>query len=309
MKLLILGKNGQVGHALTNLCKSRNIKHISLGKDELDLTDQNAITNWFSKNLNNNPNYSFVINAAAYTKVDKAESEPEIADKVNHLAVETLAYECKKYKIPLIHISTDYIFDGEKLTNYLEQDTPSPKNIYGLTKLHGERAIQKVLPEHIILRVSWVFGIHGNNFVKTIAKLAMQKPELKIISDQYGTPTCAENIAKNIIQICESIYKLEPSNQNSKNYWGTYHYRDHPVTNWHKFAIKIIDAAKKSNLPIITKNIIPIGTDQYPTAATRPKNCVLNVDKIYQTFNIKPIYWEGSIPAVLNQFARQLSEV
>ena len=277
MKILIIGANGQVGQSLCKLCKKEFIKYIATDRKKLDISDKNEIINFF-KNLD----VDFVINASAYTNVEKAEEEYKIANSVNNLAIKYLAEECSRKNIPLIHISTDYIFDGQKQGMYNEKDIPKPLNIYGQTKLNGEINLQNNWKKHIILRVSWVFSKYGNNFLKTILKLSNSHEKLSVISDQYGSPTSAKSIAKVIIKICEHIYK----NNNFDN-WGIYNYTDFPMSTWHQFATAIVD----NNQNAKTKEIQPILAVDYKTNAKRPYNSALDVNKLIKQFNIKQNNW------------------
>ena len=222
MKILIIGAKGQVGASLVQCAKENNITYAATDRSLLDVTDESAIQAYFEKNHD----FDFVINATAYTNVDAAEDDEITANAVNHLGVKYLALVCKKYNIPLIHISTDYVFDGEKLTDYSENDSPNPQNVYGQSKLAGEIALQSLWEKHIILRVSWVFSEFGKNFIKTIAQLCDQKEKLGVIANQYGSPTSARSIAKVLIAICRK----------NNSAWGVYHYSDFPATNWHQLA-------------------------------------------------------------------------
>ncbi|MBK2125898.1 dTDP-4-dehydrorhamnose reductase [Fangia hongkongensis] len=272
MHILIIGKNGQVGYELVEACKARNISFDMTGRDELDLTDLTAIRQFFEKQHN----YNFVVNAAAYTQVDKAEDEPELADRVNHQAVGVIAEMCQRYDMPLLHISTDYVFDGKKTILYNELDMTSPCGIYGLSKLKGEQQVQK-LEKHLILRVSWVFGRHGNNFVKTIARLSKVKEKLAVIADQYGAPTAARDIARVILDIM----------QHKTHHWGTYHYSSYPLTTWHQLASGILPYVQDSKV----KTVEAIETKDYPLKARRPQNSGLSCNKILNDYQITQHHW------------------
>jgi dTDP-4-dehydrorhamnose reductase len=223
--------------------------------------------------------------------VDGAENDVESARCVNHFAVKYLAEACKKYNIPFIHISTDYIFDGEKVTGYNEEDVPNPKNIYGLTKLEGEDALKNTWEKHIILRVSWVFSEFGKNFVKTIARVSETKDCLSVVCDQFGAPTAAKSIAEVIIQLCKKLH----AENNMEKYWGVYHFSDFPVTNWQQFAKHVV-RLKHPNKNI---EIVAIESKDYPTAAQRPKYSILNTQKIENTFNINQKFWMNEVDRVI----------
>lgn len=282
MKILIIGKNGQVGSSLVDCAKNASIEYVATTRDILEITSEKSVADFFAAQHD----FDFVINAAAYTNVDGAESDEANARAVNHFAVKYLASACLQYHIPFIHISTDYIFDGEKVTGYEEEDLPNPKNIYGLTKLEGENALKAVHDEHIILRVSWVFSEYGKNFVKTMAMLSEKRDSLSVVCDQFGAPTSAKSIANTIIQICKTVHNTADKSAR-KTYWGVYHFTDFPVTNWHQFASHVI----RLKQPEKNIEIKAIESKDYPTAATRPKNSILNIHKIKRTFQIMPDSW------------------
>src|SRR3990167_11099307 len=244
MNLLIIGKNGQIGLSLIAESEANQIDYSAVGRAELDITNHSAVNAFFAQHHR----FDFVINAAAFTNVDAAEKEIDSACAANASAVRYLAEACKQYDIPLIHISTDYVFDGEKNTGYYEDDMPNPKNIYGQTKLDGENHLKTAWKKHIILRVSWVFSEFGKNFVKTIANLADKKDVFSVVSDQLGSPTSAHSIANVIITICKRLFK----NVKQEDHWGVYHYTDFPVTNWHQFATYVVRTKKgKKNTVVL----------------------------------------------------------
>ncbi|MDA7742252.1 dTDP-4-dehydrorhamnose reductase [Francisellaceae bacterium] len=296
MKLLILGKNGQVGSALVGLCESQGVECDALGRDEVDVSSPEELGSFFERH----GGYDFVINATAYTAVDKAELEPEVANNVNHLAVRNIALQCKKHDIPLIHISTDYVFDGSKKTSYAEGDPVSPLGVYGVSKLKGEKALQEVWSKHIILRVSWVFGTHGNNFVKTMAKLSTIKEELGVVSDQCGSPTSAQDIARVIIEVCRGVRQSEAGK------WGVYHYSGFPVTTWHQLAVAAISEAKAQGMAVVVQNIKAIETKDYPTPTKRPVNSAFDISKISRIFNVEQSAWRDDLPVVIENLKREM---
>lgn len=279
MKLLILGKNGQVGQSLVLCAAAQSIETVALDRSTLDVTDQQAINAFFEKNNS----FDFVINATAYTNVDGAEDDEATATAVNADAVEYLAIVCKQYDIPLIHISTDYVFDGEKLTDYTEDDLPNPQNSYGRSKLLGENKLQTLWQKHIILRVSWVFSEFGKNFVKTISRLCDQKETLGVIANQYGSPTAAKSIANVIIEIC----------QKNHGQWGIYHYADFPATNWHQLASYVARIKGKGTA------ITAIEEKDYPLRAKRPQNSRFSTLKIKKTFGIDQHFWMPEVERIL----------
>jgi dTDP-4-dehydrorhamnose reductase len=234
---------------------------------------------------------SIVINTAAYTAVDKAESEPAIAFAANRDGVKNLAQACQQHHIPLLHLSTDYVFDGSKTTPYTEEDLANPINVYGQSKWEGEQLLRAHCEQHIILRVSWVFGAHGNNFVKTMLRLGSEREELKIVADQIGCPTPAAAIAKTLLEIAKQIIA-------GKTAWGTYHYCGDKPTNWHELAKTIFELAK-NKIPLRIQQVIPITTAEYPTPAKRPQNSVLNTTKCREAFKILACDWQTNLNTML----------
>lgn len=289
MKILIIGKNGQVGASLVRKAIEKNIEYVATDRGDLDITSEKTITSFFE----NQSNFDFVINAAAYTKVDAAEQFPDIARAANALSLQYLAYTLKKFNIPIIHLSTDYVFDGEIATNYKEIDAPNPQNLYGETKLEGENILKSIWDKHIILRVSWVFSEYGNNFVKTISRLCDEKNTLSIVADQYGSPTSASSIAEIILTICNVLQQ----NKYSEKYWGIYHYSDFPATNWYQFASYIAHIKEKNNKYI---SIHAIKTADYPTAAKRPRNSQLCNMKIKEHFAIRQKSWLPEVDRIIS---------
>jgi dTDP-4-dehydrorhamnose reductase len=273
MVVLITGANGQLGQSFYSIANDfSDINFYFRNSKELDITNDEQVTEIFNEIKPN-----FCINCAAYTAVDKAESEPEKAHQINVKGVENLAIACEKTDTTLIHISTDFIFDGTKNTPYLELDTTNPLGIYGKTKLVGEEIILKTWEKHIIIRTSWVYSQFGNNFLKTMLRLGAERTEISVVNDQIGTPTNAVDLAFAILKII----------QNPK--FGIYNYSNLGVCSWFDFAQKIFQI---SNNQIVTH---PILTSQYPTPAQRPKYSVLDKTKITETFDLEIPYWETSL--------------
>lgn len=285
-KILLTGAKGQLGNEIVNLAKNLNLTLYPVTHTQLNITNLEKIEYVLATIK---PNY--IINAAAYTEVDKAEKESELAFSVNALGVKNLAKIAQKYNITLLHISTDYIFDGQKKNAYSEEDEAQPLSAYGLSKLSGENFLRDIWYKHIILRVSWVFGVFGNNFVKTIIRLAGERNELRIITDQKGAPTYAGDIAQALLKIIECLDKGQTD-------WGTYHYTGTPALSWYEFAKKIVNEAKQHQ-QFILKEIIPITASEYPSIAHRPFNSELACQKITQTFNIKPNNWSDGLHKVI----------
>ena len=291
MKILVTGANGQVGSEIIRLFATTGHEIIAFTRKELDCTSVNAVSSALSI-----IQPQLIINAAAYTAVDKAEDEAHLAYLINADFVQQLAFYCAQKQIPLIHLSTDYVFDGSKAGSYSEIDTPNPQGIYAKSKFAGEQAIVSQLNEHIILRVSWVFGVYGNNFVKTILNLASSKNELKIVADQWGKPTPARDIARVLLEVVEKISK------SSFNDWGVYHYAGEGVTNWYEFSRVFIDLAKEKGANMAVTHLTPIKSEEYITKAVRPKNSVLDTTKIKRTFNISCHNWREYLPEVVKNF-------
>lgn len=281
--ILVTGSNGQLGSELKALAQkypSYNF-HFTDYK-ELDITNH-ATVDTFVKAAN----ISIIINCAAHTAVDKAETDIEMSTKLNHLAVENFAKIAKVNSIQLIHISTDYVFDGTNHIPYTENDKTNPQSVYGSTKLAGETALQKINPANsIIIRTSWVYSSFGNNFVKTMLRLAKERKELGVIVDQIGTPTYARDLAKVLLEI---IPKLNTKNAE------VYHFSNKGVCSWYDFAKAIFD------LKEIEMKVNAIETSQYPTAAKRPFYSVLNKNKIENTFQIEIANWRDSLKECLQK--------
>ena len=288
MRVLVTGKNGQLGKSIHKVVNSAVKTHNSLsphhfvfvGREELDLSDRNNITHYFEGNA-----FDIIINCAAYTAVDKAEEELKLADQVNHLAVKQLAQIAKKQQAKLIHISTDYVFDGEGNKPYTETDETNPINIYGKTKLAGEKALQKVMPtDAIIIRTSWVYSEFGNNFVKTILRLGKERGELSVVSDQIGSPTYATDLANAILRIID-IKDYQDKGQQTE----IYHYSNEGNISWYDFAQEIFKLAE------FDCKVKPITTVEYPRPARRPKNTLMDKDKITETFSVNIADWKESL--------------
>jgi dTDP-4-dehydrorhamnose reductase len=289
MKILLTGKDGQVGFALHKKLVSVG-EVIATDRNELNLENSDAIRALIEK-----INPDMIINAAAYTDVDKAEAEIELARKVNTEAPKVLAEKASQLNIPMIHFSTDYVFDGLKNEPYVETDQANPQSIYGKTKWKGEEAVRNH-KKHIILRIGWVFSSHGQNFLKTILKLTQEKTSLNIVSDQKGTPTSADPIADVTYKIIETIL----NDINFKDF-GTYHVALEGETDWYQYACFITDEAIRLGLKttMTSHDIKAILSDAYPTVAKRPMNSRLDTTKIKKTFMLKLPSWEQEVAAVI----------
>lgn len=287
-KILVTGKSGQVGWELQrSLAPLGQI--IAVDAEDMDLRDVDAIRNKVRKIAPH-----IIVNPAAHTAVDKAESEPDLAMAINGTAAGVLAEEAKKLDALLIHYSTDYVFNGSKTSPYVESDTPDPQSVYGKTKLAGEQAIQAVGGKYIVLRTSWVYGVHGGNFVKTILRLAKERSELRIVADQYGAPTWARLLAESTTQIIGK-YTEDKS--------GVYHLTAGGRTNWHQFAEEIVCLARQYDdaLKDIPLAIHPIATHEYPVPAKRPANSSLSTEKIRKTFGLELPNWEDELAECVRQ--------
>jgi dTDP-4-dehydrorhamnose reductase len=289
MKILLTGKDGQVGFALHKKLASIG-EVIATNRNELNLENSDAIRIFIEK-----IKPDMIINAAAYTEVDKAESEIELARKVNAEVPKILSEKASELNIPIIHFSTDYVFDGLKNEPYMETDQANPQSVYGQTKWEGEEAIRNH-KKHIILRISWVFSSHGENFLKTILKLIQEKSSLNIVNDQKGMPTSADTIANATYQIVKMILQ----NPNFEDF-GTYHFASEGNTNWYQYACFITDEAIGLGLKttMTSQDIKPITTDAYPTLAKRPMNSRLSTTKIKKTFMLELPSWKAEVATVL----------
>ena len=291
MKILLTGSHGQVGFELNKKLSALG-EVIATDREELNLEDSQTIRSFIDQTRPD-----IIINPAAYTAVDKAESEPEIAHLINTLAPEVLASMAAELDIPLVHFSTDYVFDGLKKEAYVETDLTNPQSVYGKTKCAGEEKI-RTHEKHIILRTSWVFGVHGNNFLKTMLRLIQEKESLNIVGDQWGSPASSSMLGDVTFKIVDTIIK----NKNFNDY-GTYHVTSEGETNWQQYASLIASELKKLNVKIKCEpdQIRPILTSEYPTAAKRPSNSRLNTDKIKKTFMLELPHWESEVKRVLRE--------
>jgi dTDP-4-dehydrorhamnose reductase len=281
--ILVTGRNGQLGSELQALAYLYpNDIFFFTSESELDICNHKIVEEFIIRN-----NIKTIINCAAYTAVDKAEDQFQLANNVNNLAVQNLARIAKEYKVKLVHISTDYVFDGMNYKPYLEIDKPNPQSIYGATKLAGEQAINDINPiNSIIIRTSWVYSVFGNNFVKTMLRLGKELDELNVVSDQIGTPTNAYDLAKVILTILPEI-----NNERVE----LYHYSNEGVCSWYDFS-KVIFDTKKLNIKVNA-----IDSKQYNTPAKRPFYSVLNKNKIKDTYKLAIPYWKDSLSNTLEK--------
>jgi dTDP-4-dehydrorhamnose reductase len=270
-KILLTGGTGQVGYELQTTLKSLG-NVWAPGRQEFDLSDPESLR---AKIQAYRPD--LIVNPAAYTAVDQAESEPELASIINAEAPRVIAEEAHKLGIPLIHYSTDYVFDGTKTEPYTEGDVPNPLNVYGRTKLEGERAIQHVHDQYLILRTSWVYSpTRGKNFYRTMLRLFQEKEEIRVVDDQIGAPTSAQFLAEKTAEILSQL----KTKQEDENRWGLYHLTESEVMSWYGFAQKVAQDAVAMGLNLKTKKIWPIPSSEFEMAAKRPSNSQIDCSKI-----------------------------
>jgi dTDP-4-dehydrorhamnose reductase len=286
--ILLFGGGGQLAQELVRLASARGIVLTALNHAELDIADSTAVAAAFAKHRP-----ALAINAAAYNKVDLAETEFEQARRGNEIGPAVLADRCHGTDVPLVHVSTDYVFDGTKSSAYAETDQIHPINIYGLTKAAGEENIRRRLRRHIMLRTGWVYGEFGHNFLKTIVRLANTREELRIVSDQTGTPTSTRMLA-------DAILRIAPRLLIGENIWGTYHFSATGRTTWHGFATRIVAA----QAPLTGRNpkVTAITSAEYSTPARRPVNSVLDCSRFVQVFGIRADPWAEEVDAVTRAF-------
>ena len=272
--ILVTGADGQLGSEIKSLVDSKNFYFAN--RKIVDIQNQKALKDFLHDNK-----IEVIVNCAAYTAVDKAEVEQSLANEINHVAVKNLSVISKERNIKLIHISTDYVYEGTNYKPYKEDDITNPQSVYGKTKLDGEKAMLKIAPSNsIIIRTSWLYSSYGSNFVKTMLKLGQEKDELGVIYDQIGSPTYAKDLAKTILEIIPKIKNSTPK---------IYHYSNEGVLSWYDFAKEIMRLAK------LSCKINPIETYEYPTPAKRPYYSVLNKSKIKKDFGIRVPYWKDSL--------------
>ena len=291
--ILVTGCTGQLGQSIQSIAADfPEFEFVFANRQGLDLNDEISMAKFFE-----NQTFDIIINCAAHTAVDKAESEPELANQINHLAVQKLARIVKEQRSKLIHISTDYVFSGQQYRPYLETDEVQPQGVYGKTKLYGEHDIQSILKTNaVIIRTSWIYSEYGNNFVKTMLKLGQQRDTLNVIFDQVGTPTYAKDLAKSIM----CIIKSQAFN---KEYFKTdiVNYSNEGVCSWYDFAKTIFELTNTQC------RVLPVETKDYPTPAKRPHYSVLNKTKIKQTYHLTIPYWKDSLRLCLTALLSRAS--
>ena len=291
MVVLVTGANGQLGQSIRFIAANYpNIEFVFCASTDLDITNKEQCIAIFT---HSKPD--FCINAAAYTAVDKAESEQEKAHLINVEGAKNLAQSCKDFGTTLLHVSTDFVFDGSKLAPYTEEDTTNPQSVYGQTKLDGEKAIQEIWDKYFIIRTSWVYSQFGNNFMKTMLRLGSERDRLSVVNDQIGTPTNAVDLAKVLMIIIKTNCQPElVEGQPSTNHFGIYNFSNDGQCSWFDFAKAIFEVNS------ITIDLQPIPTASYPTPAKRPSYSVLDKTKIKSTFGIEILDWQSSLKTVIS---------
>ena len=287
MKILVIGKDGQLGQSIKNRINSiKSHDFLFVGRNEFDMSNIENINNFF----NTNSVFDIIVNCAAYTDVEKAEIEPDIANQINHIAVKELAEISNRKKIKFIHISTDYVFNGKSDKPYTEMDTAKPINVYGETKFDAELAIKSAMNKNaLIIRTSWMYSEYGNNFVKTMLKLGKEKEEVKVVSDQIGSPTYAGDLADAITTIIQSKKFNKETFQSE-----IFHYSNEGATSWFNFAKEIY------RITGINCKITPISTNQFISKVNRPKMTAMDINKISNYFKIKLSPWKESLIKMYN---------
>lgn len=301
MKILVLGASGQVGseleRQLENVFSSERQGYSVMfaSRSSVDVTNLPALTGFLERSC---PDW--IINATAYTAVDEAETEVEYAYMVNEHAVRVMAEHCAARNSNLLHISTDYVFDGGGELPLCEDNDAAPLGVYGASKFSGEEVIRAVLAKHLVLRTSWVFGASGVNFVKTMLRLAQNRGELRVVGDQFGAPTSAKGIAKAVA--CMVLQMFEAKSIDER--WGTYHYAGNPFVSWAEFATEIFQQAKQRAMISSAPTVTAISTEQYPTPAKRPHNSRLDCSKIKEVFGIERDNWKASLGEMLDEIGK-----
>ena len=286
--IAIIGSNGQLGWELVRQGGSLGLKMLALDLAEIDITRPELIAGCLEP-----VSVQLVVNAAAYTAVDLAETEKKHAFEVNRDGPANLAEFCVQAGIPLVHISTDYVFDGSKAGAYREDDPVAPIGVYGQSKAAGEAEVRRKSPEHLIIRTAWLYGVHGHNFVKTMLRVRKEKKALKVVDDQTGCPTSAADLAGAILSMVDHILA------GKKTRWGTYHFCGAGAVTWCGFAKAIFGIAAKYDTSAAAK-VIPITSAEYPTPVKRPANSVLNCSKIEEQFGIQPRPWIDSLTDMID---------
>jgi len=298
MRILVCGAGGQVGRELVSRASGYGLEALGMTRTHLDIADAEQVADVISR-----LKPGMIINAAAYTHVDNAEAHSEQAYNVNRDGAARLAEAARRSSIPLLHISTDYVFAGEARTPYREEDEVAPTGVYGSSKLAGEQAIQAALDEHLIVRTSWVYGTQGHNFVKTMLRLGSQRDSLSVVADQFGCPTQAGSIADVLLELAQRYA------QGGVLAWGLYHYSGRSPCTWFDFAVEVFRQAEAKGMLPTRPKVSPITTSQYPTPARRPAWSVLDCSKFENTFGIQTKDWHDDLSVVLDGLIERAANV
>ena len=284
MRILVAGASGQVGRELCRQGLANGFQVIAPERANFDISDASGVRQFVADSAPD-----IVFNAAAWNGVDEAEDQSAQALQVNHDGAANLATACAEHAIPLVHYSTDYVFDGTKASAYVEDDAPGPINAYGRSKLAGEEAVRAHHEQHLILRTSWIFSAHRSNFVKTMLKLGATRTELRVVDDQIGKPTCAATIAQISLAIAPDMQRA----------WGTYHLAQPEAVSWHDFATAVFEAATQHGMTLAVKNVVPISSDDFSSVASRPENSVLDCHKLENRFEVVIQDWHDALHTVI----------
>lgn len=296
MRLVVTGRNGQVVRALRELSDQSATEIVTLGRPELDLAVDKKLDGLFRP-----LRPDVIVNAAAYTAVDRAETERDAAFSINAGGAGRVAEAAARLNVPIVQLSTDYVFNGNSAVPYVESSPAAPINFYGLTKLAGETAVQKANPNHVILRTSWVYAPFGQNFVLTMLRLGKERSELTVVDDQRGTPTSAFDIASAIVEIAKHLL-AKPEDRSLR---GIFHFTNQGETTWAGFASEIFRLAEQRSIGPFAR-IVPIPSSQYPTAAKRPASSRLDISKIAGSYRIIPAHWPDALRDVISRIPARL---
>lgn len=288
MKVLVTGAKGQLGSDLVPLLGAA-FEVAAFGSAELDISNAALVAEAVKRERP-----GIIVNTAAYTKVDLAEKEEEKAYAVNAIGAANLGRAAKEANCPVVHVSTDFVFDGRNPVPYDEEAPANPLSVYGASKLAGEKALAEALDERVIVRTSWLYGVTGNNFVKTILRLASERERLRVVYDQAGTPTWSADLAAMLVTVCKAI-------ESGKRPWGIYHYSNEGVASWYDFAIAICEEESASGVPLKCSHIEPILSSEYPVPARRPAYSVLNKAKIKKAFDAGIPHWRSSLSTMMKK--------
>ena len=291
MRILVTGVKGQLGWEIRRQAPDHDCDCIGIDVEEADLTDPTQVDNALEA-----ASPDLIINTAAYTRVDDAQTDTRAAFAVNREAAAHLATACADRDIPMVHVSTDFVFDGKKTDPYVETDPVAPINVYGQSKAAGEEVVRAALDRHLIVRTAWLYGVHGQNFVKSMLRLGRKNPTLRVVSDQIGCPTFAADLAHGLLSLSRRVQS------ETKVEWGTYHLCGAGAVSWYGFARRIMKLARQLDLaPIV--DVVPIATPDYPAPAPRPAFSVMSCRKIKTRFGIAPPPWEASLETMLKRLA------